>query len=225
MEALPKYTVYKSKRRSIRLTLRSNGTFAVYCPKGCPKSQIEEIVRKNYEQLLNKFNSRPDPLVSENGELSLPLFGARYPVVFSESKHFCFDGAQFSSPVKDLEKNKSLYKDYLRNVTKECISHLLSEIADANGLSYNGYTVKAMYSRYGSCSGKKHLNFSLALGAFDEEFIRFVVCHELCHTVHMNHGMDFYALLSKLCPEHMSIRKNGARERSEILKAISINRS
>lgn len=221
MEALPKYTVYKSKRKSIRLTLRANGTFAVYCPKGCPNSQIEDIVRKNYKQLLNKLESCPDPLTAENNELSLPLLGVRYSVAFTESKRFGFDGTRFLSPTKDVEKTKSLYKEYLRNVTKARIQDLVCEIADSNGLSCNGYTVKSMYSRYGSCSGKKHLNFSLALGAFDEEFIRFVVCHELCHTVHMNHGKEFYDLLSELCPDHVSIRKNGARERSEILKAIS----
>ena len=141
--------------------------------------------------------------------------------IIREAKRFGFDGTRFLSPTKDVEKTKSLYKEYLRNVTKARIQDLVCEIADSNGLSCNGYTVKSMYSRYGSCSGKKHLNFSLALGAFNEEFIRFVVCHELCHTVHMNHGKEFYDLLSELCPDHVSIRKIGARERSEILKAIS----
>ena len=33
-----------------------------------------------------------------------------------------------------------------------------------------------------------------------------VLTHELCHTVHMNHGAGFYALLDALAPRHDALR-------------------
>ncbi|MBR2474649.1 MAG: M48 family metallopeptidase [Clostridia bacterium] len=221
MENLPKYTVYRSSRRSIRLVLRPNGSLSVYCPKRCPIKDIEEMIKRHFKEMQEKFNSKADALFKTvNGQITLPLLGTRYPVVFEKVKKLSFDGASFISPTESIEELRSFYREFLREQAKMIMPAVANEISEGFGLSYNGLTVKAIYSRYGSCSAKKHLNFSLALAAFDMEFIRFVISHELCHTAHMNHGQGFYSLLGKVYPEHRSVQANGARERSAILKAI-----
>ena len=35
-----------------------------------------------------------------------------------------------------------------------------------------------------------------------EEVIDAVVCHELCHLAHLNHGARFHSLLDGICPDH-----------------------
>ena len=100
------------------------------------------------------------------------------------------------------------------------IPPLVSALAQKYGLSYNKIFIKDISSRFGSCSAKKNLNFSLALSAFCEEFISFIVLHELAHTVHLNHSDKFYLLLSRICPEHKRISKEYSKVYSNVLKAI-----
>ena len=221
MESLPEYSVYRSKRKSIRIVLRQNGTFAVYCPKRCPVKDIEAALSRHHKQMRDKFNLRADILFApDNGEGSLPLLGKRYPLTYGTVKKLVFDGERFISPTADREEVRLQYRELLRKKAKEILPAMASETAEKFGLTFCGISVKAIYSRYGSCSSKKHLNFSLALAAFNEEFIRFVVCHELCHTAHMDHSASFYAMLDRLCPDHRRIKSEGGAERSAILKGI-----
>lgn len=221
MQELPKYTVYRCKRKSIRIVLRANGTFAVYCPKRCPTKDIEEILSKHALLMKEHFNAKSDALFTDgSGSQTLPWLGKRYPLALTDKKRFSFDGSRFLTPTDNKEEIRILYRELLRKKSKELIPIIATEIAQKHSLSFSGLTVKAIYSRYGSCSSKKHLNFSLALAAFDTEFIRFVVSHELCHTVFMNHSTDFYALLDKVYPDHRKVKNEGAAERSVILKAI-----
>jgi predicted metal-dependent hydrolase len=56
---------------------------------------------------------------------------------------------------------------------------------------YTGVTVRNTQSRWGSCSAQKHINLSLSLMLLPEHLIDYVLLHELCHTVEMNHGERF----------------------------------
>ncbi len=78
------------------------------------------------------------------------------------------------------------------------------------GLEPTGVRITAARGRFGSCSPKNSLNFSLNLGAFTVEAIDYVVVHELAHIVHKNHGKDFYALIAKYLPDY--------KEREKLLK-------
>lgn len=67
------------------------------------------------------------------------------------------------------------------------------------GFKYNGITIKNIRSKWASCSATDHLNFSLYIALLPDDLIRFVILHELCHTIHKNHSHEFHALLNSIC--------------------------
>ena len=75
---------------------------------------------------------------------------------------------------------------------------LRAEAKAANGFSYNQLTVKNVHTRWGSCSAQNNINLNIHLMRLPEYLSDFVILHELCHTVHKNHGTQFHALLDKL---------------------------
>ncbi len=86
----------------------------------------------------------------------------------------------------------------LRYEAKKRLPYIVKEIADANGFRYSSVKINSAQTRWGSCSSKGSLNFSLFLMLMPIHLIRSVVVHELCHTKHMNHGDSFWALFDKV---------------------------
>jgi predicted metal-dependent hydrolase len=57
-----------------------------------------------------------------------------------------------------------------------------------------------MEKRWGSCDSKAQVYLNLELIKAPKRCIKYVIVHELCHLVHLNHSTAFFELLEKLLP-------------------------
>lgn len=63
-------------------------------------------------------------------------------------------------------------------------------------------------SYYGKNFKRKKIIYNVLLINQPSKFIGFVIAHELCHCLEMNHKKDkFYTLLESICPDYKSYRK------------------
>lgn len=60
--------------------------------------------------------------------------------------------------------------------------------------------LRAMRSRWGSCSAKGKIALNIHLVKAPLICIDYVILHELCHIAEHNHSQKFYRLLDKVCP-------------------------
>lgn len=76
-----------------------------------------------------------------------------------------------------------------------------SETVASFGICPEGFTLRRMPRRWGSCSsaGRIMLNPSLVKAPVD--CIDYVIIHELCHLKHHRHDKRFYQLLSRVLPD------------------------
>ncbi len=81
-------------------------------------------------------------------------------------------------------------------------------------LKYNNLTIRKTTTRWGSCTAKNDINLSIFLMQLPDDLIDYVLLHELCHTIHKNHGPKFWQLLEELSP--------GARQKSKKIRKFSI---
>jgi predicted metal-dependent hydrolase len=100
-------------------------------------------------------------------------------------------------------ENQKIIKEAIIHVLRREAKRVLPEktafFARKEGLSYHQIRINSSRSRWGSCSAKKNINFSLFLLLLPERLIDYVVLHELAHTIEMNHGDRFWQLLERLC--------------------------
>lgn len=83
-----------------------------------------------------------------------------------------------------------------------------AELCRLTGLHCGTVTIRNSRTRWGSCSPDNSLSLSLHLMKLPDALIDYIILHELCHTVHKNHGVQFHALLDRVTGgKHLTLRK------------------
>lgn len=70
------------------------------------------------------------------------------------------------------------------------------------GLAPEGVRITQAKTRWGSCSGKNRLCFSLRIALLPPEAADYIVVHELAHLREKNHGPRFYAVVAACMPDY-----------------------
>jgi len=76
----------------------------------------------------------------------------------------------------------------------------LDEQAVRHGFTYSEVKVRLQRTRWGSCSSRGVISLNLALLFQPEDVVRYLLCHELAHTRHMNHSQRFWRLVASCEP-------------------------
>ncbi len=109
--------------------------------------------------------------------------------------------------IKYQEIIKAFTTEVLRKEAKNYLPGRIQKLAEKNGFCYSKVFVKNLKSRWGSCSAQNNINLNLHLMRLPEHLSDFIILHELCHTLHKNHGSAFHALLEKLCGNEKILNK------------------
>lgn len=76
----------------------------------------------------------------------------------------------------------------------------MTNIAKQTGLRYNSLSVKSQRTRWGSCTAQGQVSLNCKLLFLQREQVRYVIIHELCHTLEHNHSNRFWILLRQFEP-------------------------
>ncbi len=88
-------------------------------------------------------------------------------------------------------------REKLRGLALAYLPLRTQQLAGEHGFSYRRVSIRASRTRWGSCSAVNNINLSLYLMQLPSHLIDYVILHELVHTVHKNHGPDFWQLLGQ----------------------------
>jgi predicted metal-dependent hydrolase len=101
--------------------------------------------------------------------------------------------------------------EVLTERAKMVFAERVAHYAPLIGVDYAKITVRRQKMRWGSCSSKGNLNFNYRLMLAVPEVIDYVVVHEMCHLLHMNHSKEFWYSVEQILPDYKS-RKQWLKE-------------
>lgn len=223
------YTIKMSKRaKYLRITVSHEGVL-VTVPVKLKEKQITDFVESKKDWIFEKFQdcNRKKNLMPKrsfnNGEKLLYL-GKEITlcIVKTDSKRgkVKLEGNNlvvtiFNGLTEERQKNiiREGLERWYQKMAKEVIFKRLEYFRSLLGVHFEQVRIKNPKTRWGSCSAKKNLNFNWHLIMAPEAIIDYIVVHELCHLIHMNHSKEFWRLVEGQIPDYKNrqawLKENG----------------
>lgn len=112
-------------------------------------------------------------------------------------KHLARRQAYLAAHPAPSPEQLALWRRQAKAVLPERVAYWAARM----GVEPAGVTITAARTRFGSCSGKNQLSFSLYLMDYPAEAIEYVVVHELAHIRHHDHSPAFYKEVARYLPD------------------------
>ena len=207
-----RYEFKRSYRRSVVAKIRHDGVIEVRAPLLYRESNMLVFLNQHKRWIFNHFdrlqNADNQQKKYISGEIHYYL-GKQYTLQVVESgKNSVFiEGNSLIINSKYPENPKYLeiqLNKWYTNQAKIVFSNLLPPIIE-KFRKYNvapaKISIRDMRSRWGSCSRKGNISLNLQLIKLNENCIRQVMVHEMCHLVYFNHQAGFHALMDEMMPD------------------------
>ena len=195
------------RARHVRLRLDRLGRLTVTVPQGVKRSEVDALVRRHAEWIESqraRVDTVRDPATDgpRPERLDLEALGQRWRIEYADPActrtgdgHIRVDGS-----LDDTGVHQRLLT-WLKRHARNNLEPVLADVANACRLEYGKVSWRNQKARWGSCSRNGNLSLNVRLLFVTPELARFVFAHELCHTVHPNHGPDFRRLLYGIEPD------------------------
>ena len=177
--------------RATRYTLKiSKGKITATMPPGGDEKRMIAFIMENKARLVKALQKHPArPLLDERSELQATTF--RLHIFRTERSNFymrledgvlhiaCPNETRFEEEeVQSLLK--SMLEKALRHEAKRLLPERITLLARQHGFMLTGVKINNSKTHWGSCT------------------MDYVLLHELCHTIEMNHSERFWKLMDKV---------------------------
>jgi len=206
------YTLYRSKRKTLALYVRK-GEVEVGAPLKASKRDIDKFVLSKNKWITDKLaaaNERQEQrekFTLNYGDMAL-YCGKEYSIDAKPGGRVGFDNERFYLP-PDLTSEQIKYAciQIYRMLAKRDLPNKVLEFAKQMGVMPIAVKINGAKTRWGSCSGKKSLNFSWRLIMAEDDVVDYVVIHELAHITEMNHSGRFWVIVEGVLPDYKERQK------------------
>lgn len=188
--------IIKENRKTISISVDRIGDVIVKAPKLLSDTAVSSFIKEKGDWIAKKQQKQAkirefrdsfdfEKYIYILGEKTLP---EQYNMFFSKSH-----------TIGDFEK---IYRQ-----NAEMLPEMARKKAEELGLRLNN--VKLTHSKrfWGSLDRHQNMKLNYKLIILPQEIVEYVIIHELCHGIQLNHSPKFWAEVKKYCPGYKKIKK------------------
>lgn len=106
------------------------------------------------------------------------------------------------SRVRGTQDHYERHRESARAVINERLHHF----ATFYEVQYARVSIRNTSTRWGSCSSAGGLNFHYKIGLLPPSLMDYVIVHEVCHLIEMNHSRSFWVHVARTVPDYRQCR-------------------
>jgi predicted metal-dependent hydrolase len=209
------YKLVKSQRaKYIRIKISNHGELSVVLPHGIAEKHAHGFIQKKSNwvaKTVNKISLEQPDLFPEYLDLKLlnEVWAVEYITENSslELEDTTQGRLQITGNIEDWSTVKELLNHWCKIKSKTIYREMLEKLSEEHGFHFNKISIRSQKTRWGSCSMNKNISLNSKLIFMPKEIVRYVMIHELCHTIEMNHSSKFWRLVGDCDPNYKYNRK------------------
>lgn len=210
------YAIEISRRaRHVRLKISQSEGLVVVIPIGFDERRVPEIIAEKADWInrtQKKLNRQVHPATPELAlalpdRILLPSAAEIWHVEYVTSKTRSVTLTQPGNHKLRLTgsvTNRTLCQAALRRwanrYAKAALPPVLIKMAHDLGFTIRDVSIRNQRTRWGSCSRHKGISLNQKLIFLTPDLVRYVMLHELCHTVVLSHSQKFWNLVGRYDP-------------------------
>lgn len=209
------YRIIRSKRKSVAIHL-CDGQVEVRTPQRIDTAWVQRFVESKSDwintQLARQLKNKSEQYRMIDGEtvtflgreLQLHLRLAARNNVHIEAGKLCVEG-RIESPENALK----LLHSWLKDQARAYMIPRAEAYADRLGVENNLQQIRfrKTRSKWGHCSSKGIIQFNELIMLAPAEVVEYLIVHEVCHLVHMDHSSQYWKLVASHCPDYKFQKK------------------
>lgn len=199
------------------LAVLKDGQVVVKAPLRLSKESIDKFVFEKQDWIREKLaiiegnRQKFDDIISYKKFL---LFGNKYDLKLSAVKKI--ETAQdemtiYMPSTTPSDKILPKLKTYFKKQAKIIIDERLNYLSSIMKLKPANVRISDSKGRWGACNSRGCISFNFRVIMLEPAIIDYVIVHELCHLVEMNHSKRFWGLVTNFLP-NASVSKNKIKE-------------
>lgn len=213
------FTIIYKRRKTIGIHIDLNGQIEVQAPKDTPMNTITSLLENKWEWIGQKSKEMKDRAagnlakVYDPGEVFLYL-GKAYEIRISSNNDIIKDYVVFEEDKLQIyvkqqndESIKQALKRFYYQQCKALVEGRIRIYQSDFKMKPRSIRITDDSKNWGTCNSKLELTFNWKLAMAPIEVIDYVVVHEMCHMVHLNHERSFWRLVGKILPDY-EVRQN-----------------
>lgn len=218
------FEIIYRKRKTVSIGILPPGKITVKAPTGFPEKDIVKLMHQKSSWIIEKMEicRQKAPIDREFKEGELFLFlGREYNLHIVNGRN--------QKPLVQIRDNRIIVQtqvieaavirqelyDWYREQAGQRITARVEHYKHIIKQQPAKIVVKNQKTRWGSCSSRGNLNFNWRLVMTPAPVLDYIVVHELCHLVFLNHSRQFWNLVESIIPDYKMqkswLRDNGYR--------------
>lgn len=208
---VPDY-IERSKRKTLSLTVLKNGSVIVKAPISMRDEIINRFVEDKQNWIREKLASIKETQNKFEDIISLKkflIYGNKYSLVRSDVKQIqTGNNFEILAPSKlDGEKLAKSISAWYKKIAKKALAERLDFIEKRINLKSTSFKIGDSRGRWGSCNSYGNIIINYRVVMLPPQIIDYVLVHELCHLVELNHSRKFWETVEKFLPNFELQRK------------------
>lgn len=210
-----------TRARTIRLTLNAADGLTVVTPPRIGHQRIAALVTEHagwIARRMKHFDALRTQIAAELATrpvmFELPALAESWRVDYQATSSPAVRARTrqtgqiiMAGAVDDTAACHAALRDWLARRARATLPEWLSRLAAEANLQYTGVTVRNQRTRWGSCSAAGRISLNSTLLFLRQELVQYVLWHELCHLIELNHSRRFWEQVQRLEPNVQALRQ------------------